>query len=134
MNFTAKATVAANCNVSASALDFGLLSTLSQQRTGTASVSVQCSANAPYTVGLDGGLSQAADPTQRLLTSPAGTISYALYRDAAHQSPWGNSAGTVNAGTGTAASQSFTVFGVVPVQAAPAVGTYTDTVVVTVTF
>jgi spore coat protein U-like protein len=134
VNFTAQATVAANCNVSASALDFGSLSTLDQPRTGTASVSVQCSANAPYTVGLDGGLSQAADPTRRLLTSQAGTIGYALYRDAAHQSPWGDSTGTMNAGTGTAASQVYPVFGVVPVQPAPAVGTYKDTVVVAVTF
>lgn len=135
MNFTASANVAANCNVTATTLDFGSVTSLNTEVAGTSSISVQCSAGAPYTVGLDGGLSQATDPTQRKLTSGAHTVLYGLYRDSAHQSPWGNSAGvSVASGNGTAAAQYFTIYGRVAPQAPPAVGTYNDTVVVAVSF
>ncbi len=48
---------------------------------------------------------------------------------------WGNTIGTDTvAGTGTGSNQSLTVYGRVPVQSTPVGATYTDTVIVTVTY
>jgi spore coat protein U-like protein len=62
-------------------------------------------------------------------------INYALYRDSARTANWGNTVGTDTvSGTGTGANQSLTVYGRVPAQTTPVAGTYTDTIVVTVTY
>ena len=70
-------------------------------------------------------------------------VSYGLYLDAAHAQPWSTTtlaasctggANTCYLGTGTASNQNVTVYGQVPAQTAPAPGTFTDTVVVTVTY
>jgi spore coat protein U-like protein len=58
-----------------------------------------------------------------------------LYSNAGRTTVWGNTVGTDTvAGTGTGATQSLTVYGRVPVQSTPGAGTYTDTVITTVTY
>ena len=99
------------------------------------SVTVVCTNAAPYTLALDGGLSAATNPTQRKMTQGGQTITYGLYQDSGRSQPWGDSTGTNTvAGTGSGLSQSFTVYGRVPAQATPGPGTYTDTVVVTLSY
>jgi spore coat protein U-like protein len=70
-------------------------------------------------------------------------VSYGLYTDSGYSQAWTTTtsttsctggANTCDLGTGTGSNQGVTVYGQVPPQSAPAVGTYTDTVVVTVTF
>jgi spore coat protein U-like protein len=133
--FTVTATNATICSVSASALSFGSTGVLRANLDATTSISVTCTNQAPYTVALDGGLSGATDPTQRKMTNGAVSITYGLYQDASRTSPWGSSAGlNMAAGTGSGLAQSFTVYGRVPPQTTPAPGTYSDTVVLTVSY
>lgn len=133
--FTVQATNATICSVSAAALSFGTTGVLQGNLDATSSVSVTCTNQAPYTVALDGGLSGATDPTQRKMTLSGASVTYGLYQDANRLTPWGNSAGVnMVAGTGTGLAQSFTVYGRVPAQNTPAPGTYSDTVVLTVSY
>ena len=98
-------------------------------------MSVVCTRDAAYTVALNGGVSGASDPTQRKMTKASEFILYGLYRDGARTLPWGDAQGiNTAAGTGSGSTQNHTVYGRVPAQATPSPGTYTDTIVVTVTY
>lgn len=135
-SFTVTATVPSACNVSATMLNFGSKGSLSTNTDATSSVSVQCTNTTPYNVGLNAGTGSGATVATRKMTGPASaTLNYSLYTTAARTTVWGNTVGTNTvAGTGTGAAQSLTVYGRVPVQSTPATGSYTDTIVVTVTY
>ena len=133
--FTVSATNATICAVSAAPLNFGSTGVLRSAIDGTGTVTVTCTNAAPYTLSLDGGLSGASDPTQRKMTQGGRSVTYGLYQDSARGVPWGSSAGVnTAAATGTGLAQSFTVYGRVPAQNTPAPGTYSDTVVATITY
>jgi spore coat protein U-like protein len=70
-------------------------------------------------------------------------INYGLYLDTNHTQPWSTTtsatsctggSNTCYLGTGSGANQNVTVYGQVPSQTIPFVGTYLDTVVVTATY
>lgn len=132
---SATATVLSSCTVSATNINFGTMGFVTANHDSSGTVTIQCSSTLPYTVSLDGGTSGATDPTQRKMTSGANNLVYGLYQDSARSLPWGNSAGvnTVS-GTGTGSSQNLTVYGRVPVQTTPNPATYTDTIVVTISY
>jgi spore coat protein U-like protein len=133
--FTVSATVLSTCNVSATTVGFGTVGSLGSNVDSTGTVSAQCSNTLPYSVSLNGGTSGATDPTQRKMAQGANLVTYGLYRDSARSLPWGSTIGTNTvAGTGSGASQNITVYGRVPPQATGPVGTYNDTIVVTVTY
>lgn len=133
--FTVTATAVSSCTVTATTLDFGATGVLAGNVDATNAVSVLCPAGTPYTVALDGGLSGAADPTQRKMVKGSEQITYGIYRDAARTLPWGSTVGVdTQAGTGTGAVQTYTGYGRVPAQVTPSPGAYTDTIVVTVNF
>jgi spore coat protein U-like protein len=134
-SFQVSATVVKSCNVSANNLYFGTTGNLITAISGQTQISVQCSNGIGYSIGLNGGLSNATDPTQRRMTTGANAIAYGLYQDSAHASPWGSTTGTnVVGGTGTSLSQAIPVYGLVPSQTTPPPGTYSDTIVVSVTY
>jgi len=129
------ATVLANCSVSATGVNFGSSGPINTNIDATGTVSVQCTNATPYTVALNGGNAAAGDPTQRKMSKGSETITYGLYQNSARNLPWGStSGGNTVGGTGSGASQALTVYGRVASQAMPSPGTYTDTVVVTVTY
>jgi spore coat protein U-like protein len=135
ITFTATATISNSCNVSVTSLNFGSFANLSSAVSGTASAIVQCTNGSPYNLGLNAGNGNGATVSARLMTSGSYTITYSLYQNSAHTTVWGNTIGTNTiSGTGTGNNQSITVYGLVPVQTAPAAGTFTDTVVATVTY
>lgn len=124
-----------SCTVSATTLDFGSKGLLDTNVDAANQINVTCSSAVPYTVGLNGGSSGATDPSQRKMTLGAAQVTYGIYRDAARTQPWGNTIGSDTvAGIGTGSVQVLTGYGRVPMQTTPAPGTYTDTVVVTVTY
>ncbi len=133
-SFQASATVLKSCNVSAGNLDFGAVGDLDTIVDGQSALSVQCSRGTGYTISLNGGLSGATDPTARVMTMGGQGVTYGLYQDGGRSTPWGTQASATLGGTGTAATQAIPVYGRVPVQPTPAVGTYSDTVVVSVTY
>jgi spore coat protein U-like protein len=135
--FTVQAGYGGACSVSATNLDFGSKGVLDTVTDATNSVSVTCTSGTSYSVSLSGGDFNATDPTQRLMSDAADTefIKYGIYRDAARSQPWGSTIGTNTAsGTGSGSAQSYTAYGRVPVQATPSAQTYTDTIIVTVTY
>lgn len=133
-SFDVTASYLATCTVVGGNMDFGsAIATLSSPIDASASLSTTCSASSPYTIGLGDGLA-ATGAMQRNLSFDTHRISYHLYQNVARTTPWGNAVGDRVAGTGSGSAQSHTVYGRIPPQSTPAAGTYTDTVIVTVTY
>ena len=131
--FTAQANVAANCQVTAQNINFGTHGVLGDAVDATGGLGVTCTSGTAYTVGLNNGLN-GTGPTERRMTLGTQSVIYGLYKDATRSQPWGNSGGALVPGTGAGATQSLPVYGRVPAQSTPPSGTYTDIVVVTVTY
>lgn len=142
-NFQVRIVIQESCVISTTAptdIDF-----LSHTRStgapvlATGTITVNCSAGTDYTIGLNGGansLGTAASPAEgdRRMSSGTGYVPYDLFRNAARTQFWGNTPGTdTQAGIGTAANQTYTVFGRVPSTNFDA-GTYVDTVTATIVY
>lgn len=135
LSFNVLANVQSACSVTASNMDFGSVATLSAALNATSTITANCTVSTPYQIALDGGLSAAANPAQRIMSMGTNTITYGLYRNSQRNQPWGNIPGTnTQAAVGTGAAQPFTVYGQVPSQATPKPGLYQDTIVVTLTY
>jgi spore coat protein U-like protein len=135
-NFTVQIVINAQClAATASTLNFGTPGVLSANVDVTSTIQVTCTNTTPYNIGLNAGTGTGATVSNRLMTSGATTISYAMYSNPGRTTNWGNTVGTDTvAGTGNGTAQSYTVYGRVPPQTTPAPGTYTDTIMVTVTY
>jgi spore coat protein U-like protein len=133
---TVQMTITATCTVnSATTLNFGTQGVLSTNVDQTSTIQVTCTNTTPYNIGLDAGAGTGATVATRKMTSGANTVNYTLYSNSTRTTVWGNTVGTdTAAATGNGSAQSYTVYGRVPPQAAPAPGTYTDTITVTVTY
>ena len=134
--FTVSANDANTCTISTTALNFGNIPSTVSPTSATATLSAQCSLGTAYSISLNSGLNGVTSPMQRAMQNGAYLLSYNLYQDAGHSQVWGETVGTdVSTGhTGTGSAQSITVFGLIPVQTTPAIGTYHDIVIVTVTY
>jgi spore coat protein U-like protein len=135
--FIVRTTNNSTCTITASDLSFGNHSNLSAPIVATNQISVTCTAGTQYEIGLNNGSSGAADPSQRRMTNTATaeSILYNVFRDGGRTQHWGNVVGSntvVSTGTGTA--QMFTGYGRVPAQTTPSSLTYTDNVIVTITY
>jgi spore coat protein U-like protein len=143
-NLPVTATVESNCTIDASAgLDFGVYDPIVTNTSGSpldaqGSVHVVCTNGSAVTITLgqgDNHIAGSAAAPQRRMADVAGTsfLSYFLYSDAS-QTVWGDTSLTGKADTGNGADQSLTVFGSVPGGQNIPVGSYSDTVLATVTF
>lgn len=133
--FAVFAVVPAKCTVSNATLDFGARPVLSANVDASTNLSISCSRTLPYSVALDGGLTGATNPSQRAMTRAGEQVYYGLYRNSARTQPWGATTNVdTYSATGTGLAQSLPVYGRVPPQTTPSPGTYTDTVVVTLTY
>jgi spore coat protein U-like protein len=132
--FAANATYSSVCRLASTNLNFGSAGALTSSVPAASTVTATCSSSTPYTVGLNGGNASSSDPTQRQMSSGTAQITYGLYQDSARTSPWGNTSSNWIGGTGSGLAQALTVYGLVPAQTAPAPGTYSDTIVATVTY
>lgn len=140
-NMAVSATVTNNCTISAGALAFGaygLANVNGANLDANATLTLQCTSGASTVITLGQGLHADTGSTEetplRRLESGTNHLSYSLYQLADHTDPWGNEAGTGLDYTGTGASGGVTVYGRVDgLQNVPA-GSYTDTVVATITF
>jgi len=133
---TVQLTITATCTVnSATTLNFGTQGILATNVDQTSTIQITCTNTTPYNIGLDAGTGTGATVATRKMTSGANTVNYTLYSNSGRTTVWGNTIGTDTvAATGNGAAQSYTVYGRVPAQAAPAPGTYSDTITVTVTY
>jgi spore coat protein U-like protein len=132
---SATATVSSNCTIGSTNVSFGSQGTLTSNIDAQGTLSIQCTSQLPYAVSLNGGNSGATDPTLRKMTKGANSITYGLYRDAAHSLGWGSTSGVNTAsGTGTGVAQTLTVYGRVPPQTTPKANTYSDSIIATITY
>ena len=135
-SFEATATVINDCNITATALDFGTTSVLDSDLSSTASINVQCTNGDAYKVALDGGSSGDVSSRQMQGVNSGEAVAYQLYLDSSHASVWGDGSNNSSAATGTGSgeAQSLTVYGQVPQQTAPTPDSYSDTINATVYF
>lgn len=133
--FSVSAQVAGACAITATDIDFGTQAFLDSNTDQTGIISVRCPINVPYTIGLDGGLANAASPAARQMSNGSDTITYGIYTDSARTAGWGDSIGVNTiAATGTGSFQDFTAYGRIPQQSTPPADLYQDDIVVTVTY
>lgn len=142
-NMNVTVTVTASCTVSVTDMDFADIVTrdTGSAENATATVTVACTADAPYEVGFDLGANEAVDGTApaRLFNDDAGIdnpyLTYGLYTAASHESAeaWGDEIGVDTvAGTGDGDDQTLTVYGLIDAGQEVSLGDYSDTVVVSV--
>ena len=134
--FNFAASVLADCSLTATAMNFGSVGLLTAAVAATNQVQVRCTSTTPYNLGLGNGLT-GASPATRKMTQGAAAITYGIYKDPAHALAWGDISlglSAVQSATGSGATQTFTAYGLAPVQATPAPAAYADTVVATLTY
>ena len=136
--FQVTANVVAQCSISAANLGFDAVDPLGGNVDASSALTVKCTKNSAYTVGLDAGVTVGATIAARKMANGADIMNYNLYTDAARASVWGNTTGTWASGTGAGmgTAQTLTVYGRVPTgQTNLAVGNYTETTITaTVTY
>lgn len=142
-NLAVTASVTANCTITTSAVAFGAYDPVSANATtaltGTGSVNVTCTNGASTSVTLGQGSnantgSTDAAPARRLKDGATDYLTYELYQDTGHSTVWGNTSGTGVANTGTGSQVAITVYGTVDAGQNVPAGSYSDTVVATVSF
>ncbi|HLH29616.1 MAG TPA: spore coat U domain-containing protein [Terriglobia bacterium] len=133
---SATASIVAKCTLSVGPLNFGNLgfSLATTSSSQTATVSYTCSRGTTAQITMDQGLNGTGTPASpvRRMKSAANFMGYQLYSNSGMTVVWDGVTG-INV-TGTGAAQNTTVYGQVPRQTLPPLGTYNDTVVVTINF
>ena len=137
--FQVTATVADSCLVSATDLNFGAYDPAAV-KDGTSKITVTCTAQTPYTIGLDAGTGTSA-VTTRAMTGSVGAstqLVYELYTETNRTSVWGDIGGT--SGTTVANSSlaggalDYIVYGQIPASQYVPAANYADTITVTVDY
>lgn len=141
--YAACAGLGCSCSVGTTAVAFGNYNpVIATADTANGNVAVTCSAlvifSASYVISMAKGNS--ATYTPRFMNLLGVHLNYNLYTTAGFTSIWGDTTGgtvTVSdsyTAIGLSETRNYTVFGQIPALQAVGVGTYTDTVLVTVTY
>ena len=140
-NLGVTASVTGNCIISTADVAFGaydpIVANAASAQNGTGTVTITCTKDEStvLTLGLganDNGGS-ASDPARRLRDG-TNFLSYTLFSNAGRTTEWGNNAGTGVADTGTGTARAHTVYGSIGSGQNVPEGSYSDTVLATVTF
>lgn len=132
--FNVTATVAQSCAVTASDLAFGAYDPGSAtDKTGTSTISVNCSLGTVYTVSLNNGAN--ASGNTRRMASGAERLTYQIYQDIGATLVLGSVANLLGlAGIGTGVAAATTIYGVIPKTQNVGSGSYSDQITVTVDY
>lgn len=136
--FPVSATVIDSCAVDATAMAFGNYNGISGgMLDAVATISPICTTGTVYAVALNAGQGSGASQTSRKLTGPDGAaLNYGIFIDPSRLTVWGDGTGgtswKVNSGSGV--SQPVMMYGRIPAAQAAMVGSYSDTITVTVTY
>ena len=123
---------AASCSVTVGNIAFGNYDVFNRVDTATTgTVKVKCAASASFTISLSAGTGTFA---ARVLTSGSYKLDYNLFTTSQDLTIWGDgTSGTATvSASGTGAS--YTVYGLIPALQNVPVGSYSDTITVTVTY
>lgn len=132
--FVVSATAVDSCLVTASDHVFGTYDPLNPAPTDASStVTVTCTVDAVYDIGLSAGVGAGANTAARRMTRDHQTLIYSLHRDGARTRIWGDRPGTDTlGGIGTGLPTSHVVYGRIAPRQSVRRGSYVDTVIVTV--
>lgn len=134
--FQVSATAVDSCDVTATDLSFGTYDPLNPSPTDADSVvTVTCTVDTGYVIGLDAGVGNGASTDTRKLSNGNQAIDYSLYRDSGRKLVWGNTGDAdTAAGMGTGMPVETPVYGRIPPGQTVKRGVYIDTVTVSVMF
>jgi len=141
-NLSVSATVIPNCTISAFPVTFGnydpIVANFAADQGGGGTVLTSCTTGSPATITLGQGAnpnggSSDSTPLRRMAFN-SNRLEYFLYQDLSKTTVWGNTPATGLTTTGTGNPSPTIVYGKIPAGQNVPVGTYTDTVVATVTF
>lgn len=134
-DLSVSAMVVSNCTISAGTVAFGNYDPVGANATtdldANGTVTVQCTRGTSAAVGLDPG--DHFSGTRRMSDGGTEFLTYELYSDAPGGTVWTNAA-TVAYVAPNRSPQDLTVYGRVPGAQDAAAGSYSDTVVATITF
>ncbi len=142
-DLTLSASVGANCTISTAPIAFGAYDPISANASsalnGTGTVTVICTSGAGGVISLGQGSNADSASTDsapvRLLSDGASHgLAYSLFQDSSHATIWGNTTTTGVSHLGNGTSTDITVYGSVAGGQNMPAGSYSDTVVATVTF
>jgi spore coat protein U-like protein len=136
-DFTVQIVLTNSCTFVADNLDFGAQTGLLANNDVNSAVHVTCTGANPVSVAFNAGTGTGSTVAARNMNSGANLVAYNIYTAAARIVPLGSTPGvnTIDfTSTGTNTTDTKTVFGRVPAQAAQPNGTYLSTVRATVTF
>ena len=123
---------AATCTVSAGGIAFGGYDPfINQNLDSVGTISINCNVATAYSIALSPG---GGSYDERMMTSGIHQLLYNLYTDATLTTVWGDGTGHSATVGGNQAIANHTVYGRVPGAQNAHVGSYNDTIVVTLTF
>ena len=108
---------------------YDTFSNVSLDSTGT--IDVSCSSSVNYSIALSSG---AGTMGSRAMINGAYLLSYNLYDSAARSNVWGDGSAGSSTVSATAQTRSHTIYGRIPARQNVHVGSYTDSITVTVTY
>jgi spore coat protein U-like protein len=126
-----------SCTITANDLDFGTAAGLTANIDVDTTVDVVCTGANPVSIAFNAGTGTGSTIAARNMNSGANTVAYNIYTTSGRTVPLGTTAGTNTidfTSTGSGSTDTRTVFGRVPVQAAKPNGTYQSTVTATLTY
>jgi spore coat protein U-like protein len=130
-SLSVSAEVLANCLIQTGNLNFGVIGLLDRNVDAIGDVLVACTPETGYAVTIGDGLWGTGTAGQRRMRSDSNYLAYELYQDTGRVTPWTEASPLVGEGQGE--EETYSVYGRIPPQNA-AVGSYSDTVVVTITY
>lgn len=120
------------CSVSTTGVSFGNYDVFSNvSLDGAGSVSVSCDAPAAYSIAISSGNGSYA---ARWMASGTHQLAYNLYREASRSTIWGDGTGGSTVVTGSDTGATHTVYGRIPSRQNVHAGSYSDSIVVVVTY
>lgn len=141
---TVTATVIATCTINSGNLSFGNYDAIgansSAPLNGTAAITATCTQGASASVDIDPGLNASGvgnSQHRRMKGVGEKYLGYDIYQDSAHSRPWGTkTSGTAVSVTGSGGTTPvrLTAYGSVPGAQNIPVGSYTDSVAVTINY
>jgi spore coat protein U-like protein len=144
-DLTVQADVIAGCTISTNPMSFGNYDPISShlftdlEASGTVTTTCSNGLSASITLGQGGNADPGSDndnPLRRLsnnASTPA-FLDYRLYQNPGRSVVWGNSTNSDAEIQGTGSAQDITIYGTIPGGQPASSGSYSDTVVATVTF
>lgn len=131
-----------SCTISAGAMTFGSYDpTSGTDNDATATLTSTCTSGGAAVITMNDGVSNQTDstdaaPLRAMLDGgdPSQELTYQLYSDSAGGTVWGNTEATGKAITANGTAQTFTAYGRIPHSQTVSEGTFTDSVLVTLTY